>query len=135
MNEIRNSFPLDTIWDGTSLPINADEVVYPGAHSNVGGGYRPGESGKSMTSQFMLSKIPLRKMYDEAVLAGVPLLSLDIASNQADFAFDPELQEHFNEVLKHADVKGGRLGPCSAVSQPALPSVALSQDPPEAAGT
>lgn len=111
MNEIRNSFPLDTIWDGTSLPLNAEEIVYPGAHSNVGGGYRPGESGKSMTSQFMLSKIPLRKMYDEAVMAGVPLLSLDIASNQADFAFDPELQDHFNEVLKHADVKGGQLGP------------------------
>lgn len=111
MNEIRNSFPLDTIWDGANLPHNAEEIVYPGAHSDVGGGYRPGEAGKSTARGLMLSKIPLRKMYDEAVLTGVPLLSLDIASNQADFGFDPELQEHFNEVLKHADVAGGRLGP------------------------
>ena len=110
MNEIRNSFPLDTIWDGNRLPDNAEEIVYPGAHSNVGGGYRPGEAGKSMISQFMLSKIPLRKMYDEAVLAGVPLLSLDVASNQADFAFDPELQERFNHTLKQPGLSGGKLG-------------------------
>lgn len=110
MNEIRNSFPLDTIWDGNRLPDNAEEIVYPGAHSNVGGGYRPGEGGKSMISQFMLSKIPLRKMYDEAVLVGVPLLTLDLASNQADFAFDPELQERFNHTVKQAGLGAGTLG-------------------------
>lgn len=110
MNEIRNSFPLDTIWDGSEMPENSEEFVYPGAHSNVGGGYRPGEGGKSMTSEYMLSKIPLRKMYDEAVLAGVPLLSLDVALNQADFAFSPELQERFNETLKLAGLQGGLLG-------------------------
>jgi len=110
MNEIRNSFPLDTIWDGSKLPDNSEEIVYPGAHSNVGGGYRPGEGGKSMKSEYMLSKIPLRKMYDEAVLAGVPLLSLDVALNQADFAFESELQEHFNETLKLAGLQGGLLG-------------------------
>ena len=110
MNEIRNSFPLDTIWDGDRLPHNAEELVYPGAHSNVGGGYRPGEGGKSMVSQFMLSKIPLRKMYDEAVLAGVPLLPLEVASNQADFAFDPGLQEHFNHAIQHAGLGAGTLG-------------------------
>ncbi|MDO9005532.1 MAG: DUF2235 domain-containing protein [Aquabacterium sp.] len=110
MNEIRNSFPLDTIWDGVRMPDNAEEIVYPGAHSNVGGGYRPGEGGKSLSSQFMLSKIPLRKMYDEAVLAGVPLLPLETPSVKADFEFDPELQERFNETLAKAGVKGGRLG-------------------------
>jgi len=110
MNEIRNSFPLDTIWDGTRLPENAEEIVYPGAHSNVGGGYRPGEGGKSLSSQFMLSKIPLRKMYDEAVLAGVPLVPLETAAIQGDFEFDPELQARFNQTLAKAGVKGGRLG-------------------------
>ncbi|MDO9238161.1 MAG: DUF2235 domain-containing protein [Aquabacterium sp.] len=110
MNEIRNSFPLDTIWDGSQLPSNADEIVYPGAHSNVGGGYRPGEAGKSLTAQFMLSKIPLRKMYDEALVAGVPLVPLDTPSVKSDFEFDPELQDRFNQTLANAGVKGGRLG-------------------------
>ncbi|MDI1259924.1 DUF2235 domain-containing protein [Aquabacterium sp.] len=110
MNEIRNSFPLDTIWDGHQLPDNAEEIAYPGAHSNVGGGYRPGEGGKSTTRGLMLSKIPLRKMYDEAVLAGVPLLPLDTASVKADFEFDPELQERFNQTLAKAGVQAGRLG-------------------------
>lgn len=110
MHEIRNSFPLDTIWDGTQLPNNAEEIVYPGAHSNVGGGYRPGEGGKSTTRGLMLSKIPLRKMYDEAVLAGVPLLSLESATIKSDFEFDPELQDRFNQTLAKAGVKGGRLG-------------------------
>ena len=110
MNEIRNSFPLDTIWDGQRLPDNAEEIVYPGAHSNIGGGYRPGEGGKSTTRGLMLSKIPLRKMYDEAVQAGVPLLPLDTASIKSDFEFDPELQERFNQTLTKAGMKGGRLG-------------------------
>jgi hypothetical protein len=110
MHEIRNSFPLDTIWDGDQLPPNADEIVYPGAHSNVGGGYRPGEGGKSLSSEFMLSKIPLRKMYDEAVLAGVPLLSLEAASVKFDFEFDSALQDRFNQTLTKAGVKGGLLG-------------------------
>lgn len=110
MNEIRNSFPLDTIWDGNRLPDHAEEIVYPGAHSNVGGGYRPGEGGKSVVSQFMLSKIPLRKMYDEAVLSGVPLLPLEIASNQVDFTFDPALQAHFNHTVQQAGLNASTLG-------------------------
>ena len=110
MNEIRNSFPLDTIWDGARMPANAEEIVYPGAHSNIGGGYRPGEGGKSLTGQFMLSKIPLRKMYDEAVLAGVPLLPLESANLKSDFEFDSELQERFNQTLAKAGVNAGRLG-------------------------
>ncbi|WP_374317210.1 DUF2235 domain-containing protein [Aquabacterium sp.] len=110
MNEIRNSFPLDTIWDGVRMPANAEEIVYPGAHSNIGGGYRPGEGGKSTSRGLMLSKIPLRKMYDEAVLAGVPLLSLESANLKSDFEFDPELQERFNQTLAKAGVSAGRLG-------------------------
>lgn len=110
MNEIRNSFPLDTIWDGTQLPDNAEEIVYPGAHSNVGGGYRPGEGGKSTTRGLMLSKIPLRKMYDEALLAGVPLLPLDAPDLMSDFQFDPELQERFNQTLAKAGVNASQLG-------------------------
>lgn len=109
MNELRNSFPLDTIWDGSELPPGATEIVYPGAHSNVGG-YRPGESGKSVTRGLILSKIPLRKMYEEATQSGVPLLSLTNPKVAGDFHFDPELADRFNQVATKAGFTQGRLG-------------------------
>ena len=110
MNEIRNSFPLDTVWNGRKLPDNAIEIVYPGAHSNVGGGYRPGEGGKSMTRGLLLSKVPLRRMYDEAVAVGVPMLSLDNALIKDDFSFDPDLKERFDRTTVLAKPKSNRLG-------------------------
>lgn len=76
-HEIRNSFPLDTLLEGGRYPSNTVEVVYPGVHSNVGGGYRPGEGGRLSSPFGMLSAIPLQAMYDEAYKAGVPIRSLD----------------------------------------------------------
>ncbi len=110
MNEFRNSFPLDTVWDGASLPAGAQEVVYPGAHSNVGGGYRPGEAGKSSLKSFLLSKIPLRRMYDDAVAYGVPLKQLSDPAIAGDFEFDEALAERFNKVLSAGGFTRGRLG-------------------------
>jgi hypothetical protein len=110
MNEFRNSFPLDTAWDGATLPVGAQEVVYPGAHSNVGGGYRPGEAGKSQLKSFLLSKIPLRRMYDEAVAYGVPLKPLNDPAIAGDFEFDEALSERFNKVLSAGGFTQGRLG-------------------------
>lgn len=75
-HEIRNSFPLDTLLEGGRYPSNTVEVVYPGVHSNVGGGYRPGEGGRLSSPFGMLSAIPLQAMYDEAYKAGVPLRPL-----------------------------------------------------------
>jgi hypothetical protein len=75
-HEIRNSFPLDTVLENGRYPSKAVEVVYPGVHSNVGGGYRPGEGGRLANPFGMLSAIPLQAMYDEAYRAGVPLRSI-----------------------------------------------------------
>ncbi len=110
MTEFRNSFPLDTVWDGAQLPDGAQEFIYPGAHSNVGGGYRPGEAGKSESRELILSKIPLRKMYDEAVLEGVPLLPLDDPKVGNDFVLSPELAKRFNAILAAAGFNKGQLG-------------------------
>jgi uncharacterized protein (DUF2235 family) len=45
-HEFRNSFPVDSVVRAGSKPANCKEVVYPGVHSDVGGGYRPGEGGQ-----------------------------------------------------------------------------------------
>lgn len=84
-HEIRNSFPLDTLLEAGRYPSNTVEVVYPGVHSNVGGGYRPGEGGRLSSPFGMLSAIPLQAMYDEAYKAGVPLRSVSslIRSNSS----------------------------------------------------
>lgn len=45
-HEQRTDFPLDSIFAGGHCPDNVDEVVFPGVHSDVGGGYAPGNQGK-----------------------------------------------------------------------------------------
>jgi hypothetical protein len=72
-HEVRQAFPLDSVRVDRSYPANCEEVVYPGVHSDIGGGYAPDEQGRSN----LLSRIPLRHMYAAALKAGVPLLSLD----------------------------------------------------------
>ncbi|BBP00035.1 T6SS phospholipase effector Tle1-like catalytic domain-containing protein [Sulfuriferula nivalis] len=65
-HELRHAFPL-TIGDG-----NVRHVVYPGAHSDVGGGYTPTEQGR----QNKLARIALLQMLDEARGAGLKMLSV-----------------------------------------------------------
>lgn len=65
-HELRDAFSL-TGGDG-----NTRHVVYPGAHSDVGGGYKPGEQGRSNH----LSRIALLQMLDEARGAGLKMKSL-----------------------------------------------------------
>ena len=47
-HEQRLCFPLDSIRrpDG-NYPLNAEEIIYPGMHSDVGGGYPVRDQGKS----------------------------------------------------------------------------------------
>jgi hypothetical protein len=66
--------------DSTRLPSgrypagNLGEWVYPGVHSDVGGGYPPGDQGKATAEQgLLLSQIPLLRLYRHAFEAGAPL--------------------------------------------------------------
>lgn len=75
-HEQRLSFPLDTIRrpNGT-YPSYAKEVIYPGMHSDIGGGYPKGDQGKSLGGDGeLLSQIILHDMYAAAFEAGAPLL-------------------------------------------------------------
>lgn len=69
-HEVRQAFPLDSVRIAQSYLENCEEVVYPGVHSDVGGGYFDGFQGRSN----QLSRIPLRDMYAEALKGGVMLL-------------------------------------------------------------
>ncbi|MEZ0606395.1 DUF2235 domain-containing protein [Paraburkholderia sp. IW21] len=87
-HEVRQAFPLDSVRVGRKYPANCEEVVYPGVHSDVGGGYAPDEQGRSSD----LARIPLRHMLADALRAGVPMqlprqLDLDM---RTDYALDDD---------------------------------------------
>lgn len=74
-HEQRQAFSLDSIRtaEGNYLP-NTVEVVYPGMHSDIGGGYPMGDQGKSRADAgALLSQIALHDMYAAAIEAGAPL--------------------------------------------------------------
>ncbi len=54
-HETRNSFPLDSALyqarpNFFAWPAGCSEMIYPGVHSDVGGGYRPGERGAKQSA-------------------------------------------------------------------------------------
>ncbi|CDL82740.1 T6SS phospholipase effector Tle1-like catalytic domain-containing protein [Xenorhabdus szentirmaii] len=74
-HEQRQSFSLDSIrYPEGRYPANSVEVVYPGMHSDVGGGYPQNDQGKSRAAAGeLLSQITLHDMYAAAIEAGAPL--------------------------------------------------------------
>lgn len=107
MHELRKNFPLDEVAIDEVLPPNCQEYAYPGAHSDVGGGYEPGElgiaAGQSQTDcdAQKLSQIPLNHMYECAVAAGVPLSKTLAQKAEHDpFAIAPEVQSAFKTFLQ-----------------------------------
>lgn len=100
-HEMRNSFPLDTALYAQSeyrfvWPAGCTEMLYPGVHSDIGGGYRPGEAGCRPERGAQLSLITLRVMYSAAI-ESVPLVPLTglTAKEREDFAIDDEGARHF----------------------------------------
>ncbi len=105
-HEVRNSFPLDSVRVGTQYPagISIDERIYPGMHSDVGGGYRPGEGGKSLDPELLISLVPLNEMLKQARLAGVPL---DVPK-QEDIEMSPSMLKRWNAYMNHDSLSGAR---------------------------
>jgi Uncharacterized alpha/beta hydrolase domain (DUF2235) len=113
-HENRNSFALDTTLylqrtvakpgettEFFGWPQGCTEFLYPGVHSDVGGGYRPGEGGCKPERGAQLSLVALRTMHSAAIEAGVPLVQLSglTAKEREDFALDEAGAAQFSNML------------------------------------
>lgn len=111
LHEQRMNFPLDFAPNDGG---RRKQVLYPGMHSDVGGGYTPGSQGKGMRgwgASPNLSQIPLIDMYHEAFTAGVFLKEPSEIKNDATagpgFACDIRLIRCYNNWLSKHGVAGG----------------------------
>lgn len=112
-HEQRRCFPMDSIYNDHSMPENGEEIVFPGVHSDLGGGYCPQEQGKGIDNigRDMVSRIPLAVMYRKARLSGVPL-KLEQALPQDKVGFDifPKTIADFNAYIEQCSTKSGETG-------------------------
>ncbi|OPA94343.1 hypothetical protein BFW88_08885 [Pseudomonas fluorescens] len=75
-HEQRLCFPLESIRrESGEYPESCTEVIYPGVHSDQGGGYAPGYQGKAIGGNdgLVLSQIALHDLYADAFAHGAPL--------------------------------------------------------------
>lgn len=108
-HEVRACFPLDSVRVKSSYPANATEVMYPGSHSDVGGGYAPHDLGVSPAPSSFMSMVPGRNMYEEALKAGVPLLKFSQLAERfkRDLSPSDTTIRDFNAYLKAAKISSG----------------------------
>lgn len=106
-HEMRMNFPV-TRQSGGGM----EECLYPGSHSDVGGGYAPGEQGRARQGQSsLLSQVPLAHMYLEARKAGVPLLPFSEMEerDKANFEVHANLASAWQAYVKELGAQGGLL--------------------------
>ncbi len=110
-HELRKNFPLDTISTGGTLPSTCQEFMYPGSHSDVGGGYAPGELGiatdsdKRAADAQKLSQIPLNHMLECAIAAGVPLSrdrAVSPSTGYDPFTLSPLVQKAYDDFVAYS---------------------------------
>lgn len=107
-HEQRLCFPLDSLRapsdDGSAsrYPSYAQEVLYPGVHSDVGGGYEINEQGMGREqTDMLLSQIALHDMYAAALEMGAPLqvpetaLREQLVQEQPWRIMDPKVLDQF----------------------------------------
>ncbi|WP_205836539.1 T6SS phospholipase effector Tle1-like catalytic domain-containing protein [Iodobacter violaceini] len=92
-HEQRMNFPITRVLGG-----NASEYIYPGVHSDIGGGYGKNDQGRAGSIGKMLSQVPLLHMHKAAVMAGVPLALYQEMDDRlkVDFELDAELAKRWN---------------------------------------
>ena len=105
-HEVRACFPLDSVRYKGKYPENCYEAVYPGVHSDIGGGYRPSTQGRSVLPEngntySFSSLIPCIDMYNQAMLSGVPLTPYNKMKpiSSRDFTASSETISDYNAYI------------------------------------
>lgn len=108
-HEVRATFPLDSVRVKSRYPANALEVMYPGAHSDLGGGYPVGAVGIGRSPEALFSIIPGANMYKAARLAGVPLLPWNDLKKDIQDSLTPgeDTVSSFNAYVRDAKIGSG----------------------------
>ncbi|MEQ1368265.1 DUF2235 domain-containing protein [Acinetobacter schindleri] len=110
-NELRFAFPVDSIYINGKLanPRTWKEIVYPGMHSDVGGGYEP----NSQTISNNFARIPLKDMLESAENSGVKIFNYESLKKEDPILFEDEFQiedktqQLFEAVQKAAGASTG----------------------------
>jgi len=108
-HEVRRCFPLDSVGLANgSVPSNCEEYVYPGVHSDVGGGYTPHDQGRCKDDTDKISQISLAQMYRKALIAGVPLAAENLMPGdvKARFNISDDVKKRFNAYIAYTQPKG-----------------------------
>lgn len=102
-HELRAYFPLTRAHDG-GAPV--EKLIWPGVHSDIGGGYRPGEQARSD----LLARIALNRMRLEGAISGVPFTAPSLATKDVHdlFEYDEDAKALFDEYMSHVE-SGGTL--------------------------
>jgi vacuolar-type H+-ATPase subunit H len=113
-HELRFSFPSDLIRDHGRLMPNWTETVYPGVHSDVGGGYlplnkdtkdKPDDYAATQGLSNNYARIPMHDMMNEAVKVGVRMLAYDDIEKinaplfDERFAIEPKALDDFRHYM------------------------------------
>jgi hypothetical protein len=107
-HELRFSFPVDLIRKDGKLVDGWIEKVYPGVHSDVGGGYEPIE--QDVENNY--ARIPMRAMMRESLHCGVRLLRYeDIKNKRATlfkerFECTPETERSYRSYMSALPTAG-----------------------------
>ncbi|MDO9402827.1 MAG: DUF2235 domain-containing protein [Polaromonas sp.] len=125
-HEQRLNFPLTRIR--ASCPQS--EYIYPGVHSDVGGGYGLGAQGRSPAEGGLLSQAALLHMHKVARTAGVPLLDpLHMEGDLLkDYALDEDLASCWNFYMRQAASDHLQEQALHGIAQPQALHACRSQD-------
>ena len=89
-HEVRFAFPVDLIRKHGKLAGPWEERVYPGVHSDVGGGYEPNAQGIDDN----YARIPMRDMMRESVVSGVRMRSYEEVEKWRSSLFEERFECH-----------------------------------------